>query len=134
MKGADQLRANLARLAAEAPAALAHAVRSVALDVQSRAQDNCPVETGDLQASAHTIFVEGPRGVTATVVFNATTPDGGSSYALAQHERLDFKHPNPPNAPPRGAKYLERALTEVERDFTARIAEGVDRFVKERLS
>lgn len=134
MNGLGDLIRKLDMLGSAAPAALDRAVKDMAFSVQSQAQKNCPIETGDLQASANTIVTNTPGGVTAEVAFNATTPDGTASYALEQHERLDFRHPNPPNNPPRGAKYLERAMNEVEGQFNARVAEGVDRFIRERLS
>lgn len=126
MSGMDGLLRNLQILADEAPDVLEQAVKAVALDIQGRATQKAPVETGHLRESAFTEIVEaGPGGVTATVGFNATTKDGKFSYALIQHEETEWNHPLGGEA-----KYLEKAVIEVEGDFTDRIAEGVENLVR----
>lgn len=129
LSGMDRLLSNLRRLEREAPEALGRAVRDVAFDVQGRATEKAPVDTGHLRESAYTEIDEHAGGITATVGFTATTKDGRFSYALVQHEGLDFEHPKGGEA-----KFLEKALDEVADDFTDRLAGGVDRFVRDRLT
>lgn len=129
MTGMQRLMANLNRLERDAPKAMARAVRDVALDVQGRAQMKAPVDTGHLRESASTEVERNGGRIVATVGFNATAKGGKVSYALVQHERTDYNHPLGGEA-----KYLEKALNEVAADFEDRLANGVEAFVRERLT
>lgn len=137
VEGTDALNAALQRIMREAPEAAARALHTIALDVQNRATQMAPVATGHLRESAYTEFSE--DGHTATVGFNATTPDGKYSYALIQHENTQLQHSPPKQYKVHGvtvtgrqsgeAKFLEKAVLQVTADVEARLAEGVQSYV-----
>lgn len=106
--GLDDLNRSLRDLAKSAPKAVQRAAYAGALAVQGKAQDNVPVEYGDLHDSAYTqkITLGAETGFT-------------SKYALFVHENMEQKlrgEPRPSGLGtywnPGGPKFLERAVNE----------------------
>lgn len=89
-------------------------IRDIALDLQGKAQDKTPVDTGALKASARTKFKDTSSGYQAEVSFN--TP-----YALRQHEDLSLRHETGE------AKFLENALKENLNRYVDKIRSDVRR-------
>lgn len=79
---------------AQLRAAVSRGVNEAAEHVLKAAQENVPVEDGDLRDSGEVTM----SGTTATVAFTAP-------YSKKQHEDMRLRHPNGG-----GPKYLERAL------------------------
>lgn len=76
-----------------------------------------PVETGALMISGEVLEPEvTDSGVTVDLVYGTSEPT--SNYAIVQHERLDFNHPNGGQA-----KYLEQPLLAMADDLTQELAE-----------
>jgi hypothetical protein len=83
------------------------------------AQENVPIETGALSDSAIAYPVE-----TAGDKLSVKVGFGGPSapYAGIVHEKLSIQHPNPP----RGAKFLSRAVDELSSKFPERMGGAVE--------
>jgi hypothetical protein len=92
-----------------------NALMDVGNDLQGKAQQLAPVDTGDLRGSAYTKL--GKNSV--EVGFN--TP-----YALRQHEELNYRHP-------RGgqAKYLEEPFKENKNKYIDHIKNSTKKAVEE---
>lgn len=73
----------LPALIAKGMGALEDAVGKAAEDLQGRAQDVAPVDTGTLRASIH---VEGPTSGGSSVEAKVATGGESSEYAIYQHE------------------------------------------------
>jgi hypothetical protein len=126
--GLDQLAAACRAIAERAPVAIAgaftremHSILTDAKTISPRVPVGSPPEDkhpGTLRASAH---VEAP-----VIVGNVVTVRGGFGgaaikYALAQHERLDYRHPHAGE----GAKYLETHVLRRAVTMDARLAADV---------
>jgi hypothetical protein len=78
-----------------------------------------PVESGALMISGEVLEpVVTDSGVTVDLVYGTSEPT--SNYAVVQHERLDYNHPNGGQA-----KYLEQPLLAMADDLTRELAETV---------
>jgi hypothetical protein len=103
MPGSVEIQAFLKSMQQEVRPRLAaaglQACNRFANHVISEAVRICPIETGNLRASAHVQPPENDNGlISQRIGFNA-------AYALPVHERLDLHH-----APPTQAKFLETAM------------------------
>jgi hypothetical protein len=90
-----------------------NAIEDVLLDLQRRAIERAPIDTGDLRGSSSVEVVERNGMITGTIGFN--TP-----YAMKQHEDLTLNHP-------RGgeAKYIEKPLKENEARYKQFVKDAV---------
>jgi hypothetical protein len=96
--GDAKVRAEIRRLAKRYPAGMAAALYRLGVAILSDALPRTPVEFAVLRSSG---YVSPPKG-TGT---ETTVEVGfGTVYAVAQHERMDYRHPRGG-----GPKYLERA-------------------------
>lgn len=124
----------LAALQARAMGALAEGVTNAAHDLEARAKDATPVDTGTLRASIHT---EGPQVGGMSVTAKVQTGGESSGYAIFVHEgtgphvirahgkALAFdghfaKSVNHPGTP--AFKYLEGPLIQMAGVYAAFIA------------
>lgn len=86
--------------------------------ILGNAQENCPVKTGHLQASANQQpAIVAYNGIRVDIGFNA-------EYAAAVHERLDLFHPQGQ------AKFLEHAV----KDGTPKVQQNVQDGINELLA
>ena len=106
--GLDDLNRQLRALAKESPRAVERAAFAGGLKIQGYAQENVPVEYGNLQGSAYTQKI--PLG--AEVGFSA-------EYAIYVHENMEQTLKGEPRPSglgtywnPGGPKFLERAVNE----------------------
>lgn len=102
VEGAETIRANLQRLGKQYPEAMAAALYKLGVVILSNSLPRVPVEYAVLRTSGYVSPPEG-KGIKADVELGF-----GTTYAVPQHERTDYKHP-------RGgeAKYLEKAINAV---------------------
>lgn len=124
--GLDELNAELAKMAQfQAPEAVSRASMAAGLLIQGKAQENTPVEYGNLRASAYT--QKSGRG--AEVGYSA-------EYAIYVHENMEQVLKGQPRPSglgtywnPGGPKFLERAVNENAREvreiFEAYLAEAI---------
>lgn len=108
VEGLDDLNRQLRALAKESPRAVERAAFAGGLKIQGYAQENVPVEYGNLQGSAYTQRI--PLG--AEVGFSA-------EYAIYVHENMEQTLKGEPRPSglgtywnPGGPKFLERAVNE----------------------
>lgn len=78
-----------------------------------KSNEKVPLEYGDLQRSGVASVEDTDDGAVAAVSY-------GTVYAIPQHERLDYKHPNG-----RQAKYLEKAASENKAMLLKLIGQGI---------
>jgi lipoate-protein ligase A len=88
-------------------------IEDSAFDLENKASQLAPLDTGDLRGSSKTDIEVSGKKVEGKVSFN-------EPYALDQHEDLQFNHP-------RGgqAKYLEQPLKENEQDYKRHVERKV---------
>lgn len=112
IKGIEQIAAELKKLAAKYPKAIAGALYQEGFDIWRESVKRAPVEFGVLRSSA---YVSPPTATSSGVP--RVEIGFGTNYAIPQHERLDYKHP-------RGgrAKYLQSVLEEMSPSMLARVA------------
>jgi hypothetical protein len=119
----DTIRARLAQEAGNISKAVNDALQHEAQQIQKKAREYAPFETGALMEA---IKVEGMERRTAWAVYiDRNAPDDTERYTvgtyfLRLHEESDWK-PGPGTVPPRGPKYLERAYRERARGFARRM-------------
>lgn len=82
-----------------------------------------PHRTGQLMRSGES-FVDSDQGISA-VSYGSTGGGGAAAYAVAQHEGVDFNHPNG-----REAKFLEKAVQRVAPEMTTIIHGKVKEVLK----
>lgn len=109
VEGTADVLARLEKIEKQVLAATKANMRSVAKQLLSEAQEQVPVQTGELRDSGYV------RQVGHVSYIGFTAP-----HAARNHERLDLKHP-------RGnAKFLERPLRDEVPHFDADISEGIN--------
>ena len=113
--GVNQVIANIAKLSERAEKEVTKSVRDACLDLQGKAQNRAPIDTGDLRGSASTTVETKGNSIVGEVGFN--TP-----YALRQHEELSYNHPQGGEA-----KYLENPLKENESQYKKDIQDALRR-------
>ena len=111
--GMDRLLANLQRIEREINVEVKKAVEESCLDLQGKAQERAPLDTGDLRGSANTKITTTARRIKGEVGFN-------EPYALEQHENLQYSHPQGGEA-----KYLENPFKENENTYKQNIEDAV---------
>ena len=118
IRGMDKIEANFKKYRVEAFKQIKDAVEDACFDLQGKAQNEAPIDTGDLRGSASTTITVKVGKVTGEVGFN-------TEYALDQHENHMYEHP-------RGGKdkYLEDPLVENEDIYEDRIADAIRRATK----
>lgn len=100
----DGISKDLERRMKEMPQAAGAGQYTLANAMMTSAKRRVPVKTGVLKSSGY-VGMPVVNGTSATCPLGFGGP--ASAYALVQHERLDFKHPNGGEA-----KYLENAIVE----------------------
>lgn len=118
----DGITADLQRRMRLMPGAAAAGLYTLGNAVMTSAKRRTPVDTGVLRGSG---YVMAP--VTSGGQTTCKLGFGGAAkaYALVQHERLDFKHPNGGEA-----KYLENAIIEFGGSKGTRIfVDAVEKFL-----
>jgi hypothetical protein len=119
LKGQAGILRKLDRLAQQGPNAIAGSLFRQGEKIMGRSKEEfVPVDLGVLKASGHVQLPE-INGDEITVVMGYGGP--AEAYALVQHERLDFNHPNGG-----GPKYLERPLMEAKQTLLHDIAKDLD--------
>jgi len=113
INGQDELGKFLRTLPHKVDSAVEKELKIIAADLQGKAQELAPVDTGDLRGSA---FNEG-KGITATVGFN-------EPYATSQHENVELRHPKGGQA-----KYLETTYKENAQNYIDGIGKAIKRAV-----
>lgn len=111
VSGIKELSDALAKDVAGIRKAMTSALYTAGIDVQNRAKELVPVDTGNLKSTAETTVPKSAASdrVRIEVSFGGPTKASakGANYALVQHERLDFAHPGGGQA-----KYLEQPFVE----------------------
>ena len=114
LKGLEKTLKELNKRVSNAESATPKVLNDVALDLKGKSQARAPIDTGDLRGSAYAEI----KGNKATVGFS-------SKYALIQHERLDFSHPQGGEA-----KYLENPLKENRDKYINHIKNSIKKAVE----
>lgn len=97
--GMDELNALLSKMPASVNAAVQKELKTALLDLQGKAQELAPVDTGALRGSAKSdATINGFNQIGGYVSFD-------EPYATRQHEELDYNHPKGGQA-----KYLQQPL------------------------
>lgn len=91
MVGTDELKAAFEKVASETPKVTAAAMVLEAEKVMAESVRQVPVDTGVLRASA---TVSAPIISGSNVSVELGYGGAASAYAMVQHERTDFNHPN----------------------------------------
>ena len=133
VEGLDDLNRQLRKLAKESPRAVERAAFAGGLKIQGYAQDNVPVERGNLRASAYTQRSSGGlvRGSASGLDPSKNFPDPAATppltvevgfsakYAIYVHENMEQTLKGEPRPSglgtywnPGGPKFLERAVNE----------------------
>lgn len=104
--------------------ALIRAVADAANDVATKSYHLVPVDTANLRNTQDIVFQKSlnQKQARAKITYGGPTqnsPDG-ANYALIQHERLDYAHPNGGQA-----KYLEQPFLEETSKWPGALAERV---------
>lgn len=99
----DQLSLSLGALGAKLPGAVADALYREMVGVMFESQKIVPYDEGDLHDSGETDRPDINGGKVSVVLHYG---GGNVDYALVQHERLDYRHPNGGQA-----KFLEQPLS-----------------------
>jgi hypothetical protein len=111
-----------AKLVAETGPAMKKGARRGVEKVFQESQEQVPFAEGQLCASG-SIFEEGDKvGITYS-----------GKHAIPQHERLDFRHPDPTNPKSksgRKAKYLSDPWDQNQGDITDSIADELKKVIK----
>lgn len=107
--GQENLNKILREMPKKAENATENELKIVALDLQGKAQNLAPVDTGDLRGSAFNDV----KGMTATIGFN-------EPYAMKQHEDVELRHPKGGQS-----KYLETPYKENISSYIRGIAKAV---------
>lgn len=122
LRGDQEVRAELRRLARGYPEATGAALYQEGQELGLLAREKAPVDEEDLERSMYVALPERESGQLVVEV------GFGTDYAVIQHERLDLKHENGE------AKYLERAGKERARGLLQRLAQAIPELVARRLS
>jgi len=119
--GIDELNALLKAMPSEVNVAIQKELKTAMLDLQGKAQELAPVDTGALRGSALSdAEINGLNHVGGYVSFN-------EPYATRQHEELEYMHPKGGEA-----KYLEKPLNENIQKYIARIGDKIRKAVDHR--
>lgn len=120
--GFRELDQRLARAVRETPAIVGGALYLLGSDIMGDSKELVPLDYGVLRASGRVLPPE-VSGATITVALGY----GGaaSDYAWRQHEEEDWRHSGG-----RQAHYLSEPVEARENDFTARLAQTVDRLLR----
>lgn len=113
IKGDKELAAALKKAGNAGPKALDAALYAEATEIFAESQKIVPVDTGVLRASG---VVEGPKNGEVLIGYGGAA----KSYALVQHENLEYRH-----AEGKSAKYLEKPFTEALTGLKSRLAQRV---------
>ena len=117
--GLKELRANLRGLRSSTKKSMILAGAKHAHRVMAASKQLVPVDTAKLMISGEVLEPEiTDAGVIIALVYGTSEPT--SNYAVVQHERLDFNHPNGGQA-----KYLEQPLLAMADELTQELAEAV---------
>lgn len=116
IKGLDEMRRNIQRVAAQIPEVLAAALYVEAEIEMAEMKARTPVDTGALRATGR---VERPEWTSRTVRVELGFGSSAVPYALVVHEDLDAFHTVGQ------AKYLESVLNESAPYIAARVARRI---------
>jgi hypothetical protein len=119
VKGMAQVNANLRKLIQTLGKDAKKGLEDCALDLERRAQQLAPIDSGDLRGSSSVEITTAFDKPTATVSFN--TP-----YALRMHEDMSYTAKEPGT----GQKYLENPLNENGKRYASRIKQSVKEGLK----
>ena len=112
--GVADLRRVLRRLGDRAPKALGRALYEEGEEIMTRSKEEfVPIDLSTLKNSG---FVAEPRSDGGGVVVELGYGGAAAAYAVVQHERLDFYHPDGQ------AKYLERPALDAVSGMGQRLA------------
>ena len=114
IEGMDKLNALFSGMPKEVSDSVERELKIVCADLQGKAQNLAPVDTGDLIGSAYNEVkvLDGEVGFT-------------EPYALRQHEQTGYKHPHGGQA-----KFLEQPYKENRDDYVKNIGDTVKKAVK----
>jgi len=117
--GGDEIRANLRAFQNKFPRSMGAALLEEAEIDAIEVIERTPIDKGNLRDS---IRVEGPifEGKNIGVLILAGGPEYGVTYAVEQHENLEYYHEVGQ------AKYLESVIMEQRPFIAARIAAKID--------
>lgn len=123
--GVQHLRNNLREAGPRATRALTASLFAEGQRVMGEAKKLAPVDTGTLRASGTVLppHIEGDGRIVVTLGFGGAA----KTYALIQHERLDYRHKVGQ------AKYLETAMDEAEELMPHRLAAGMKVWMRGQL-
>lgn len=136
--GIREVKRALAVDAKGVQAAADRAIANVTNDIFNRADQLVPLDESPLRTSGHIKIDRGQYGIELQIVYGGAA----ESYAIVQHERMDFWHPpKPPSkqksggrqgtgpgpdpATGRGPKYLERPFLEETKNLRQKIVAQV---------
>lgn len=118
IKGADEIREKLRKLAVDHHSAAKAALHQEGLELMAEAVKRTPVDTGRLRASAYAKAEDGGGDQLREVV------GFGADYALAVHERTEVRHETGQ------AKFLTSVLEERQGGFVDRMGERIKKNVE----
>jgi bacteriophage HK97-gp10 putative tail-component len=117
LKGGDELRAKLLRMAERFPEDVARALYAEGSIELAEMKQRTPVETGALRAS---LAIHKPEIQGRDITVRITAGGPAAPYALYVHENLEADHPVGQ------AKYMESVINESHSSWTARLAKRLD--------
>lgn len=128
--GVEEVVRKLGHLTRQMKEGVRDALEEEATKIVYASRVYCPVKYGFLRASARIDISVGDKIIGVRVQYGG--PEGSGNvgetnpvpvvYALAVHERLDYKHKSPTQA-----KFLERAFEEAKPGLRQRIANRIRR-------
>lgn len=122
LTGQKQLMKVLTALVAQAPQIVGAALYREGEAIMTESKKLCPVDLGNLRSTGHVTPPEEHGGhVTVTLGYGGPA----AKYAVAQHERLDFKHTVGQ------AKYLEEPMLAASQGLDARIAQSIKKGIED---
>lgn len=111
LTGVETAMSQVARILEQSFDNTAEGMNDVVIDIGARAAERAPVETGALRGSMENSVEVKDGEIIGEIRFT-------EKYAAAQHEHVEFKHPQGGEA-----KYLERAAMEKADEVRAKMAE-----------
>lgn len=113
LEGVQNVMSRLSDLLSNTGGLAKEGMADVLNDIWQRAADRAPKDTGALRGSASMWIDEENNEIVGEVQFN-------EPYAAAQHEHVEYQHPQGGEA-----KYLEKAALEKLEQIRERVAAGL---------
>ena len=115
LTGVEAAMSQMASILEQSPDFSAEGMNEVVIDIGSRAAERAPVDTGALRGSMMNSVEVKEGEIIGEIRFT-------EKYAAAQHEHVEYRHPQGGEA-----KYLERAALEKADEVRAVMAEQLSK-------